>query len=103
MQSWVMMRIFNKLFCFKHPRKRYIYAVTGGKYLGELLIYINQSKEDYFFLTVPEMKNRVISIDKFKFGLDENILDIVQKIPKSVYKVCRLQYKKNIETNTWAN
>lgn len=98
-----MKTIFKKIFSHKHPRKRFIYAVTGGKYLGELLVYIKQEDDDYKFITLPEMKNRSVPTTNFSFGLKENIVDTVQKLPHSVYKMCVLQYKKNVEINAWAH
>lgn len=83
----------NKL--LPHPRKRFIYAVTGGTYLGELLVFISKAEEIYSFLTLPDMKVRDIPKDKFIFGMKENIVEAVEKIPKYAYKVCIAQYNKN--------
>jgi hypothetical protein len=84
----------NKL-SFLHPKKRYVYAVTGGVYLGELLVYIESKNNTYFFLTLPDMKVRSIPIEKFKFGLKEHIVDVVEKLPIYAYKACTAQYIKN--------
>lgn len=91
----IIQTTINKL--SKHPKKRYIYAVTGGKLLGELLVYINSNKDTHSFLSLPIMKNRAIPIDKFDFGIKERIVDVVEKIPKNIYSVCIKQYNKNIE------
>ncbi len=82
---------------FEHPRKRYIYAVVGGKYLGELLVYIKSDNDNYWFLSLPLMKNRAIPIEKFKFGLEEKIVEGVEKIPLKVDRVCRAQFNKNVD------
>jgi hypothetical protein len=81
--------------CKKHPRIRYIYAVTGGYYLGELLVYIETTDTNFCFLSLPDMIVRSIPIEKFNFGIDNKIVDIVEKIPAHVYKVCKQQYMKN--------
>lgn len=78
-----------------HPRPRYIYAVTKGTYLGELLVYCKDLKESVGFLSMPKMINRHIPKEKFYFGVENGIVDIVQKLPRSVYDVCIRQYKKN--------
>lgn len=80
-----------------HPKKRYIYAVTGGIYLGELLVYISTKKGQnvHSFLVLPEMKIREIPIDKFNLGVKERIVDVVEKLPKYAYKACVAQYFKN--------
>jgi hypothetical protein len=90
-------RILTSKLLFKHPKKGYIYAVTGGAYLGELLVYIMAKDENkiYSFLTLPDMKVRDIPADKFKFGIREQIVDVVEKLPKYAYTVCEAQYTKN--------
>lgn len=82
-------------FLNKHPKKRIIYAITGGYYLGELFVFMEKTDEKYIFLSLPEMHIREVPIDKFEFGLNQNIIDIVKKIPNFVYKVCKAQYTKN--------
>lgn len=85
--------LFKKL--LQHPRKKTIYAVTGGKYLGELLVYVESTDSNYYFLALPEMNIREVPKEKFEFGLKENIIDVVKTIPSYVYRVCRAQYLKN--------
>ena len=94
METWVM-SIITK-FSAKHPRPRFVYAVTGGKYLGELLIYAKSDNSDYYFLTLPEMKSRIIPKEKFNFAIQEGIVETVQKIPKDVYNVCLKQHAKSV-------
>jgi len=82
--------IFNK-----HPKKKFVYAVTGGKFLGELLVFMEKDNDNYNFLTLPDMNIREIPYEKFEFGLKEKIVDVVEKLPGYVYKTCKLQYTKN--------
>lgn len=77
-----------------HPKKRYVYAVTGGVYLGELLVFAKQTDSEYFFLSLPDMKIRNVPFEKFEFGLKEKIIDVVQKLPRDVYDTCLKQYNK---------
>ena len=79
----------------KHPKKKIIYAITGGKYLGELFVFMEKIDNTFFFLSLPDMHVREVPVDKFEFGLKQNIIDIVKKVPSFVYKVCQAQYKKN--------
>jgi len=79
----------------KHPKKKYIYAVTAGYYLGELLVYIETDNQVYKFLSLPEMLVREIPIEKFDIGIQNKIVDVVEKMPSHVYKMCKLQYSKN--------
>jgi hypothetical protein len=79
----------------KHPRKKIVYAITGGKYLGELLVFMEERDKNFFFLSLPEMHVREVPKEKFSFGLEEKIIEIVKKIPSYVYSVCKAQYLKN--------
>jgi len=78
-----------------HPQKRYVYAITGGVYLGELFVFVKKTETEYSFLSLPDMKIRNVPFEKFEFGLKEKIIDVVQKIPDNVYSVCVEQYNKN--------
>jgi hypothetical protein len=88
-----------------HPEQRYIYAVTAGAYLGELLVYmkdegiIDKLGMHYSFLSLPTMTIRHIPVEKFDMGIKEKIVEVVERIPKKVYDVCVAQYKKNIVQN----
>jgi hypothetical protein len=88
--------IFNFI---KHPKKKYVYAITRGVYLGELFVYMETKEKTYYFLSLPEMKIREVPIKKFEFGLTERIIDIADKMPLNVYDVCRAQYNKNTSLN----
>lgn len=79
-----------------HPKKGYVYAITGGKYLGELFVFMENNDNQNFFLSLPEMKIRTVPCDKFKFGLDNKIIDIVERLPRKVFNVCNVQYNKNL-------
>lgn len=87
----------KQLFSFleKHPKKRFLYAITGGFYLGELFVFIEKQDKDFNFLSLPEMKIRTVPCDKFSFGLDNKIIDVVEQLPKQIYNVCIKQYQKN--------
>lgn len=83
----------------KHKLHRCVYAVTQGAYLGEMLIFINESITSYQFLSIPDNINRIIPKEKFDFGLENNILQFVKRLPESVYRVIVEQYKKNELSN----
>ena len=78
-----------------HPKHPYIYAVTRGDYLGELLVYAEKQSDEYVFLVLPEMKIRHIPIDKFELGIKDNIVDVVEKLPAYVHRTCMQQYNKS--------
>jgi hypothetical protein len=83
----------------RHPMYRKSFAVTAGAFLGEIIIFVKEEFGMYCFLTVPDTKNRKIPIEKFKFGIDNKIVEYVENIPANVYSVVIEQYKKN-ESNS---
>ena len=87
--------MINFLFKKPHPKIRFVYAVTAGAYLGELLVYIETDSNSYKFLSLPSMINREIPIEKFKIGIEGKIVDIVKKLPRDIFNICKLQYQKN--------
>lgn len=92
------MKVLSKLRRFfdkTHPRRRYVYAVTAGVFLGELLVYIERESSNYAFLSLPTMTIRLIPSDKYELGFTNNILEPVEKLPQTVYNVCVKQYRKN--------
>jgi hypothetical protein len=98
------MKVTSKIKClFKtpHPRRPFIYAVTVGKFLGELLVFTEKDSDSYNFLTLPNMDIRSIPIDKFDAGLENGIIDVVEKLPAYVHKTCLKQYSRN-KTKTLA-
>lgn len=80
---------------FKHPKNKFLYAITGGKYLGELFVFMEKTKENFIFLSLPDMKVREVPHEKFEFGLNNKIVDIVEKLPSHVFSTCKKQYLKN--------
>ena len=79
----------------KHPFSPNVYAVTTGTNVGELLVYVEEKDDKYSFLSLPSMVIREVPKDKFDLGLENKIVEVADKLPKSVYKVCLAQYKKN--------
>ena len=87
-----------------HPKPRYIYAIVKGKYLGEFFVHIEQKKDTHCFLSLPDLIIREVTDDKFKYGLDKNIIEKLSRLPNDVFEVCKQQYFKNkqaaLNTNT---
>lgn len=77
-----------------HPRRQYLYAVTGGKYLGKFFLYMEQNDTTMMFLELPTMEKVSVPIEKVSYGLENNILDPVKKLPPDVYNLCKAQYKQ---------
>ena len=75
-----------------------IYAVLAGKFLGKTLVYVKKTKTDRCFLSLPEMENHDISEEIFRHGLESEVLDKIEKLPDTIFEVCKAQYEKNTNT-----
>ena len=71
------------------------YAITGGKYLGEFFVYMEKVKGSYMFLSLPSMETREVPFSNYISGINDKIMDEVEKLPDDVFSICLAQYKKN--------
>lgn len=78
-----------------HPIKKHAYAVTTGLYVGEIIIFIEESNDSYNFISIPKNINRQIPIEKFHFGLDESIVEHVEEIQDDVFSILEKQFEFN--------
>lgn len=63
------------------------YAVLRGDYYGEIFCFFKQDKDILYFVSLPKLELREVKRIKFDIGLEEKILDPIEKIPKSIFKV----------------
>lgn len=83
----------------EHPAKRCAYAVTTGDYVGEIFVFIDTTDENYKFLSIPKNINRIVPKEKFEFGLEANIIEYVERLPRQVYKIITAQFYYNENPN----
>jgi len=70
------------------PKKRRIYVVLQGHYKGEWLVQVNENA----FFSLPDKHIRNISLNDFKWGLQNKVLEAVDVLPKGVYNICIAEY-----------
>jgi hypothetical protein len=80
----------------EHPIKKFAYAVTTGAYVGEILVFVEETSDNYNLISIPKNENREIPKDKFEMGLIESIVEEVEQIPKDIYELLEKQYLFNI-------
>ena len=92
-----MLKILKKLFEKKTEKLKYgaCYGVLHGRYVGELFVYIESKGNILYFLSIPNMKNREVPLEKYKYGIKNNVLEYVQMLPRNEKKVCRAQFYAN--------
>ena len=78
----------------KKPKSRHVYAVTKGDYLGEFFVYMTKEEGSYIFLSLPDFRVRKVPVNDFDNGVEQGVLDMVERLPRSVYIECQEQYTK---------
>ena len=71
------------------------FGISSGKYLGEFFVYMEQTEDMMIFLSLPKMEIRKVPKEKFKYGIDNNVLEFQEILPKKIRLVCIEQYNKN--------
>lgn len=71
------------------------YACTTGRHAGKMFIYIDKNKHEYGFLTSPTMENLWVPKDEFDFGVANNIIEYVERVPKAVRSVASAKFGAN--------
>ena len=71
------------------------YGVLHGRYVGELFVFIEEDDNVMHFLSIPNMKNREVPVDKYKYGLKSGVIEFVEMLPRNERIVCKEQYKAN--------
>ena len=75
--------------------KRQVYAIETGDYVGKMFAVVDLKKEAIGCLILPQMENIDVPIESFDNGRNNDIIKLVEKLPKKVYSVVEAQYKEN--------
>ena len=68
------------------------FAIQTGDYVGEMFVYMESKDETYHFLSTPKMELREVPIEEFDNGLQYDIVEYVESLPKDILKVVKRQY-----------
>jgi len=78
------------------PSLQSIYAVEHGDFIGQFFVFVETTKTgDYHFLSLPKMIPIVVPRKSFEYGVKNKVLVFVEKLPKPIYGMCQMQFKKN--------
>ena len=77
------------------PKQKVPYAVQHGHYVGEMLVYMEKDDKNFYFLSIPKNINREVHKDRFFFGVNNKILEEVEKLPNDIYSLLKAQYFYN--------
>lgn len=76
-------------------KKREMYAVNNGDYVGQMFAVIAVDKDNVSCLSMPSMENVEVPLDKFDLGRNSDIITLVEKLSRDIWKTCEAQYNKN--------
>ena len=72
-----------------------VYAIQTGDYVGEMWVFMEKINDNYHFLSIQKMKNREVPKEKFDIGVKNGIVEHVESVPRSFFKVVKRQYEEN--------
>jgi hypothetical protein len=90
--------VIKKIKLFFGPKRRYIYAVTNGTYVGEWWVqippssYFKQEDKPLKFFSLPDKFIREIPIKDFNLGITNKVIEPVDVLPEPIYNVCLAEY-----------
>jgi len=76
-------------------KKRELYAVNNGDYVGQMFAIISVSNDNVACLSIPGMENVDVPLAKFDIGRNSDIITLVERLSRDIWNVCDAQYNKN--------
>lgn len=77
-----------------------MYGVLHGGYIGENFVYIKTDEDGrYHFLSIPSLKNIIMNRENFTWGIENNFIEKIQKLPKRHWIVLKEKYDENLLKN----
>lgn len=73
------------------------YGVISGDYYGEIFVLIKEDVNDLFFVSIPNMKVRKVSLEKFEIGIKTKVLDFIQIVPKETYQLLKSHFENMVK------
>lgn len=75
--------------------KNQIFAVETGDYVGQMFAVVEIEKDFIGCLSIPKMENIKVPVESFNSGRNNDIIKLVEELPKDIFKVVEAQYNKN--------
>lgn len=73
------------------------YGVVGGDYYGEIFVLVKEDVDCLFFISIPNMKVRKVSLEKFEIGIKNKVLDYIQIVPKETYQLLKSHFENMVK------
>ena len=104
----IIQKILNKKRDYK-PRKRVLYAITKGTYLGNCVVFIDPENhpQNGIYAAIAfggkDMDGGMEAMDipamDVENGIKHGILDKIRKIPEDLYALCCAEYEERLKRN----
>jgi ribosomal protein L14E/L6E/L27E len=75
------------------------YGVSAGRFVGEFFVYIESIDDKMMFLSLPQMKIREITVEHFRTGIDNKIIELQEVLPTEIKQTCIDQYEHAKKSN----
>jgi hypothetical protein len=89
--------ILTRIKEYFYPPERSIYVVREGTFKGEWLVPVAFVPNHTIFFSLPDKHIRTIPNTEVEEGVNKNILDLVEILPKRVYNTCLAEYKLKLK------
>ena len=76
-----------------------IYCIEAGDYLGQMFVVVDITEDYVGCLRLPDMDNIKVPRESFDTGRNTNIITLMEKLPRDVFKISKAQYSKNENSN----
>lgn len=76
-----------------------VYCIEAGDYLGQMFVVVDIADDHVGCLRLPDMDNISVPKESFDTGRNTNIITLIEKLPRDVFKVSKAQYIKNENSN----
>ena len=77
------------------------YGVVAGAYLGEIFVFISKTDSNLNFLSIPNLKVRIVPVSKFNYALKNRVIEYIERLPRNERKICKSQYEFITENETY--
>lgn len=81
-----------------------LYFINGGKYKGDYYVIVGENQGNYtMFNLTPDsdgVKVFYVPREKLLYGVNEKIVDFVERLPYNIYIDCKNVYLKNENSNS---
>jgi hypothetical protein len=89
---------------YNNDHEGMLYFVNGGKYKGDYYVIVGESQGNYIMYNLTPgndgVKTFEVPREKLFSGVNEKIVDFIERLPYNIYIDCKNVYLKNENSNS---